>query len=68
MRFKTSIFVFFSIFTFLFLAHFFVVLAIQGEYLVEEPNRWVAIFELVLVLGFAGLGVERALHLWEGQE
>ncbi len=49
----------------LWLAHVFLVLSFRGEYLVTEPMKWVAGFELIATLALAGLGVERLLKLRE---
>ena len=65
MSFVTAVTLCLGLFQSLFLTHVFVVLAIQGEYLIREPVRWVAVFEIVLFLVIAGLFVERLSQLKE---
>ena len=65
MSFVTAVTLALGLFQSLFLCHVFVVLAIQGEYLIREPVRWIAIGEIVLYLAIAGLFVERLSQLKE---
>ena len=65
MSFVTAVTLCLGLFQSLFLTHVFVVLAWQGEYLIREPIRWVAVFEIVLFLAIAGLFVERLSQLKE---
>ena len=65
MSFVTAVTLCLGLFQSLFLTHVFIVLAIQGEYLIREPIRWVAVFEIVLFLVIAGLFVERLSQLKE---
>ena len=65
MRFVTAVTLCLGLFQSLFLTHVFVVLAWQGEYLIREPVRWIAVFEIVLFLVIAGLFVERLSQLKE---
>lgn len=65
MSFVTAVTLCLGLFQSLFLTHVFIVLAIQGEYLIREPVRWVAVFEIVLFLVIAGLFVERLSQLKE---
>ena len=58
MSFVTAVTLCLGLFQSLFLTHVFIVLAIQGEYLIREPVRWIAIGEIVLYLAIAGLFVE----------
>ena len=65
MRWRTLIALFWLVFNSLFLCHFFIVLYFNGEYLVTEPTKWIAGFEILLTLGVAVLGIERLLNLRE---
>ena len=65
MSFVTAVTLCLGLFQSLFLTHVFIVLAIQGEYLIREPVRWIAIGEIVLYLAIAGLFVERLSQLKE---
>jgi len=65
MKFITAVTLCLGLFQSLFLVHVFIVLAIQGEYLIREPIQWVAILEIVIFLVTAGLFVERLSQLKE---
>ncbi len=65
MRLLTAIAFFWLVFNSLWLCHFFVVLFLQGEYLVTESSRLMAGFEVILTLATAALGVQRLIKLRE---
>jgi hypothetical protein len=65
MKFITAVTLALGLFQSLFLCHVFVVLAWQGEYLIREPVRWIAILEIFIFLVIAGLFVERLSQLKE---
>ena len=65
MSFVTAVTLCLGLFQSLFLTHVFVVLAWQGEYLIREPIRWIAILEIFIFLVIAGLFVERLSQLKE---
>jgi len=65
MRIRTAVAFYGLIFNSLFLCHFFVVLLLQGKYLVKEANIWMAGIEVVITLVLAGLGIEALLNLRE---
>jgi len=65
MSFVTAVTLCLGLFQSLFLTHVFIVLAIQGEYLIREPVRWIAILEIFIFLAIAGLFVERLCQVRE---
>ena len=65
MRARTMLVLFASLLNSLWLAHVFVVLALQGHYPIREPVTWIAWGELSLCLVLAGFIVERMLRLRE---
>ena len=65
MKTRTMLVLFASLFNALWLGHFFVVLALQGNYPIREPVAWIAWGELGFCLVLAGFIVERMLRLRE---
>lgn len=65
MSYWTFIALFWLVFNSLFLCHVFVILFLQGSYLVSETNPYIAGFEIALTLGVAILGINRLLKIKE---
>lgn len=65
MSWRTVIALFWLIFNSLWLCHVFIVLALGSDYLITEPNQWLAGFEALLTFALAMLGIERLVKLRE---
>ena len=65
MSYWTFIALYWLVFNSLFLCHVFVILFLQGSYLVSESNQYIAAFEVALTLAVAILGINRLIKVKE---